>query len=75
MNDMRHDVNEKVRPDPRKPIKKTALLGMVLFLIGFASVGFTWALYKEVWIISAVPTIVGLFLFVHALIAKSTNMG
>jgi len=59
----------------RGRVKMTAIMGMVLFFVGAASTVATWVLRDEVWIVSGIVTLVGAFLFTHALIARSTKMG
>ena len=58
----------------RRRVKKTAILGILLFFLGGASTITSWVLLDEIWIVSGIVGVVGAFLLTFALIARSTRM-
>lgn len=52
-----------------------AVVGAVLFFSGEGSTVATRVLRDEVWIISGIAALIGIFLMTHAWIPRSTDMG
>jgi uncharacterized membrane protein HdeD (DUF308 family) len=72
---MDRDARIEAAAASQKRLKWIAIVGLALFFCGGATTFATWVLHGEVWLISGIAALIGIFLMVHSRIARSTDMG